>query len=58
MPLGYVLGPLAADAWGPGVPLAVAAVLVGVACLATAAVPGVRNFRMPQEVRGATAGLD
>ncbi|MDR2983218.1 MAG: MFS transporter [Nocardiopsaceae bacterium] len=51
MPLGYVLGPLAADAWGPGVPLAAAAALVGAACLATAAVPGVRGFRMPQEDR-------
>ena len=51
MPLGYVLGPLAADAWGPGVPLAASAVLVGAACLATAAVPGVRRFRMPQEDR-------
>ncbi|MGW3495462.1 MFS transporter [Streptomyces sp. NPDC001020] len=60
MPVGYVLGPLAADAWGPEVPLAVAAALVGAACLATAAVPGVRHFRMPQEGRvpvEAAAGL-
>ncbi|MEV5987863.1 MFS transporter [Streptomyces sp. NPDC052051] len=51
MPVGYVFGPLAADAWGPGVPLTVAAVLVGAACLATALVPGVRHFRMPREER-------
>ncbi|MEU6013254.1 MFS transporter [Streptomyces sp. NPDC047515] len=44
MPLGYTLAPLAASAWGAEVPLAVAAVAVGVACLATAAVPGVRRF--------------
>ncbi|MFF7812074.1 MFS transporter [Streptomyces sp. NPDC007945] len=45
MPVGYALAPLAADAWGPGVPLAVAAVLVGGCCLATALVPGVRGVR-------------
>ncbi|MFI6642164.1 MFS transporter [Streptomyces sp. NPDC050504] len=44
MPLGYVLGPLAASAWGPGVPLVAAALLVGAACAGTAAVPGVRRF--------------
>ncbi|MET7616405.1 MFS transporter [Streptomyces sp. NPDC005408] len=44
MPLGYALAPLAAEAWGPAVPLTVAAVVVGVACLGTAAVPGVRRF--------------
>ncbi|MFJ1547058.1 MFS transporter [Streptomyces sp. NPDC088246] len=44
MPLGYALAPLAASAWGAEVPLAVAAVAVGAACLATAAVPGVRRF--------------
>ncbi|MQY15940.1 hypothetical protein SRB5_61320 [Streptomyces sp. RB5] len=44
MPVGYVLGPLAAGAWGPGVPLVAAAVLVAVACAGTAAVPGVRDF--------------
>ncbi|MET8191634.1 MFS transporter [Streptomyces sp. NBC_00121] len=47
MPLGYALAPLAASAWGAEVPLAVAAVAVGAACLATAAVPGVRHFRAP-----------
>lgn len=44
MPLGYALAPLAADAWGPGLPLMVCAVLVAAACLGTGAVPGVRNF--------------
>ncbi|MGW8885098.1 MFS transporter [Streptomyces sp. NPDC055749] len=44
MPLGYALAPLAAAAWGPEVPLAAAAVAVAVACLGTAAVPGVRRF--------------
>ncbi|MEU1073973.1 MULTISPECIES: MFS transporter [unclassified Streptomyces] len=47
MPLGYALAPLAADAWGTGVPLLVAAAVVGGACLATAAVPGVRRFGQP-----------
>ncbi|WP_413752901.1 MFS transporter [Streptomyces sp. R-74717] len=55
MPLGYALAPLAASAWGAEVPLAVAAVAVGAACLATAAVPGVRRFGKPgkQEERAA-----
>lgn len=44
MPVGYALAPLAASAWGPAVPLAVAAVVVGAACLGTTAVPGVRRF--------------
>lgn len=44
MPLAYVLGPLAADAWGTATPLWIAAVVVGVACAGTAAVPGVRRF--------------
>ncbi|MFG2650082.1 MFS transporter [Streptomyces sp. NPDC048436] len=44
MPVAYVLGPLAADAWGTATPLWVAAVVVGVACAGTAAVPGVRRF--------------
>ncbi|MER6994499.1 MFS transporter [Streptomyces sp. NPDC000410] len=44
MPLGYALAPVAAAAWGPEVPLTVAAFVVGAACLATAAVPGVRRF--------------
>ncbi|MEV0092034.1 MFS transporter [Streptomyces sp. NPDC050738] len=43
MPLGYALAPLAADAWGPEVPLAVAGLTVAVACLGTAVVPGVRQ---------------
>ncbi|MER7520012.1 MFS transporter [Streptomyces sp. NPDC126499] len=45
MPLGYALAPLAASAWGPGVPLTAAAVAVAGCCLATAFVPGVRGFR-------------
>lgn len=49
MPLGYALAPLASSAWGPEVPLAVAGLLVGSACLATAAVPGVRRFKAPAE---------
>ncbi|MER7725356.1 MFS transporter [Streptomyces sp. NPDC096323] len=49
MPLGYALAPLAASAWGPEVPLAVAGLLVGSACLATAAVPGVRRFKASAE---------
>ncbi|MFD6426862.1 MFS transporter [Streptomyces sp. NPDC060198] len=44
MPLGYVLAPLAASAVGPGLPLGVAAAAVLTACLATAALPGVRHF--------------
>ncbi|MFJ7194176.1 MULTISPECIES: MFS transporter [unclassified Streptomyces] len=44
MPLGYALAPLAASAWGAEAPLAVAAVVVGAACLGTAAVPGVRRL--------------
>ncbi|MFD3657514.1 MFS transporter [Streptomyces sp. NPDC058620] len=51
MPLGYALAPLAAAAWGAEVPLTVAAVTVAVACLGTAAVPGVRRF----EPAGTTA---
>ncbi|MFE7709449.1 MFS transporter [Streptomyces sp. NPDC057486] len=53
MPLGYTLAPVAATAWGSEVPLAVAAVMVGAACLATAAVPGVRRFRAPASQTGA-----
>ncbi|MEV4006799.1 MFS transporter [Actinomadura sp. NPDC049753] len=47
-PLGYALAPWAASAWGPSVPLWTAAALVGVACLGTAAVPGVRRLTMPE----------
>ncbi|MFF7988846.1 MFS transporter [Kitasatospora xanthocidica] len=46
-PLGYVLAPLAADAWGSRVPLLTAAVLVTVVCAGTAAVPGVRRHGVP-----------
>ncbi|MFI7427895.1 MFS transporter [Micromonospora sp. NPDC049836] len=47
MPLGYALAPLAARAWGPPVPLAVAGALVLVACAGTALVPGVRRIGWP-----------
>lgn len=46
MPLGYVLAPLAADAWGEATPLWIAAAAVGLACVATAGVPGVRHFTL------------
>ncbi|MEL5956192.1 MFS transporter [Streptomyces sp. CLV115] len=57
MPLGYALAPLAASAWGAEVPLAIAAVAVGAACLGTAAVPGVRRFGAPDKQPERTAGL-
>ncbi|PWU44687.1 MFS transporter, partial [Micromonospora globispora] len=44
MPIGYALAPLAARAWGPPAPLAVAATLVALACAGTAAVPAVRRL--------------
>ncbi|MFG3507511.1 MFS transporter [Streptomyces sp. NPDC047821] len=44
MPLGYLLAPVAAGAWGTGTTLTVSALLVGGACAATIAVPGVRRF--------------
>lgn len=51
-PIGYALAPLAASAWNAEVPLAVAGLLVGAACVGTAAVPGVRRFGAPAaEVR-------
>ncbi|MEU3221734.1 MFS transporter [Streptomyces sp. NPDC006976] len=46
-PIGYALAPLAASAWNAEVPLAVAGLLVGAACVGTAAVPGVRRFGAP-----------
>ncbi|WP_327353918.1 MFS transporter [Streptomyces sp. NBC_01304] len=55
MPLGYVLAPLAADAWGPAVPLWIAAGLVGVACAGTAAVPGVRRFTLQDQTQDEAA---
>lgn len=51
MPLGYALAPLAADAWGPEVPLTFAALAVLVSCLGTAAVPGVRGLRQLEPVQ-------
>ncbi|SCL31708.1 Predicted arabinose efflux permease, MFS family [Micromonospora rhizosphaerae] len=47
MPIGYALAPLASRAWGPPVPLAVAAALVALACAGTAAVPAVRRLGWP-----------
>ncbi|WP_406862674.1 MFS transporter [Streptomyces sp. HUAS MG47] len=52
MPLGYLLGPLAATAWGPEVPLLAAAVIVGGCCLGTALVPGVRRFGTEERADG------
>ncbi|UQI46468.1 MFS transporter [Streptomyces sp. HU2014] len=49
-PLGVILAPVALSLWGERVPFAVAAVLVAVACVGTAAVPGVRNLRLDREV--------
>ncbi|WP_189919781.1 MFS transporter [Kitasatospora xanthocidica] len=56
-PLGYVLAPLAADAWGSRVPLLTAAVLVTLVCAGTAAVPGVRRHGVRQATaRGPLSG--
>ncbi|RKN36235.1 MFS transporter [Micromonospora musae] len=58
-PLGYLLAPLAARHWGEPLPLAVAGVLVLVACAGTALVPDVRRLNwpapMPPEPAPATA---
>ncbi|MEU1408981.1 MFS transporter [Streptomyces sp. NPDC005728] len=53
MPLGYVLAPLAASAWGPQAPLWAAAIAVALACAGTAAVPGVRRFTVTDGVTNA-----
>ncbi|MGI5166022.1 MFS transporter [Spirillospora sp. CA-253888] len=54
-PLGYTLAPWAASAWGSEVPLVAAGLLVAVACLGTAAAPGVRRpLALP--ARGTGAG--
>lgn len=45
-PLALIAAPLAASAWGTRLPLAATAAIVAVACLGTAAVPGVRNLRL------------
>lgn len=50
-PIGYLLAPVAARVWGPGPPLAASALLVAGACIATAAVPGVRRFVVPDAAR-------
>ncbi|WP_030022447.1 MFS transporter [Streptomyces monomycini] len=51
MPLGYILAPVAGEAWGSGPTLAVAALLVGSACVGTVAVPGVRQLVVPAQER-------
>jgi hypothetical protein len=48
-PLGFVLAPLAAGAWGAEVPLTVAAVLTAAGFLATALVPSVRALNNSPE---------
>ncbi|MGR6319584.1 MFS transporter [Micromonospora soli] len=55
MPIGYALAPLAARAWGSPAPLAVAGVLVLLACAGTAAVPGVRRLGWPAGAPAAPA---
>ncbi|MDH6575305.1 MFS transporter [Kitasatospora sp. MAP5-34] len=45
-PLALLFAPLTAAAWGAGRAMAATAALVAVACLSTAAVPGVRRLRM------------
>ncbi|MGW3040259.1 MFS transporter [Kitasatospora sp. NPDC001159] len=54
-PLGYVLAPLAADAWGSRVPLLAAAALVTAVCAGTAAVPGVRRLGTERKAPGPVA---
>jgi hypothetical protein len=51
MPIGYALAPIVARTWGEPVPLIGAAVLVAVACVGTAAVPGVRRLGWPAPAR-------
>ena len=51
MPVGYAVAPLAAHAFGASAPLYASALLVGAACLGTAAVPGVRNARPIEDAR-------
>ncbi|MEV0525321.1 MFS transporter [Streptomyces sp. NPDC050439] len=55
MPVAYVLGPLAADAWGTAAPLWIAAAVVGLACAGTAVVPGVRRFEAHATTTATTA---
>ncbi|MEU1119452.1 MULTISPECIES: MFS transporter [unclassified Streptomyces] len=58
MPLGYVLAPLAANAWGAATPLWIAALTVGAACAGTAAVPGVRRFTREPDTTTADADAE
>ncbi|GAA4566475.1 MFS transporter [Micromonospora coerulea] len=55
MPIGYALAPVAAAAWGPSAPLAVAGTLVALACAGTAAVPAVRRLGWPVSAPAAPA---
>ncbi|MFE9692230.1 MFS transporter [Micromonospora sp. NPDC005806] len=55
MPIGYALAPLAARTWGAPAPLAVAGLLVLLACAGTAAVPGVRRLGWPAGAPAAPA---
>ncbi|MFJ2187036.1 MFS transporter [Kitasatospora sp. NPDC087861] len=57
-PLGYVLAPLAADAWGSEVPLLATAALVTAVCAGTAAVPGVRRFGTGAAAAGPVPGAE
>ncbi|MEV4630885.1 hypothetical protein AB0J90_31935 [Micromonospora sp. NPDC049523] len=43
-PVGYALAPLGASLWSAETPLVAAAIIVALACLGTAAVPGVRRI--------------
>ncbi|MFF9812352.1 MFS transporter [Streptomyces sp. NPDC014006] len=44
MPVGYLVAPIASEAWGTGTTLTTSALLVGGSCAATLLVPGVRRF--------------
>lgn len=46
-PLGFMIAPITAAVWGAQLPLVAAAVLVVVASVGTAAMPGVREFHTP-----------
>lgn len=52
-PLGVLFAPVALSLWGEQVPFTVAAVLVAVVCVGTAAVPGVRRLRLDHGSVGA-----
>jgi hypothetical protein len=58
MPLGYALGPILGDAFGPVWPLAGAAVLVVITMSAPAFVPEVRNMRLRGPAEDAVTARD